>query len=96
MTKVRFHPLAEAEMVAAAAYYESQQENLGKKFLASVQDAINSIVINPRLYPVVDLDVRRCLTKVFPFGVLFRVLDDCIIIVAVMHLARHPGYWKDR
>jgi hypothetical protein len=59
MTKVKFHPRAEAEMVAAAAYYESQQENLGKKFLASIQDAINSIV-------------------------------------AVMHLARHPDYWKDR
>jgi len=96
MTKVSFHPLAEAEMVAAAAYYESQQESLGKRFLASVQDAINGIVINPRLYPVVDLDLRRCLTKVFPFGVLFRVLDDRIIIVAVMHLARRPGYWKDR
>lgn len=96
MTKVRFHPLAEAEMVAAAAYYESQQENLGKRFLASVQDAINSITINPRLYPVVDLDVRRCLTKVFPFGVLFRLLDDHIIVVAIMHLARHPDYWKDR
>ncbi len=83
-------------MVAAAAYYESQQENLGKRFLASVQDAINSITINPRLYPVVDLDVRRCLTKVFPFGVLFRLLDDHIIVVAIMHLARHPDYWKDR
>jgi toxin ParE1/3/4 len=96
MTKVRFHPLAEAEMVAAAAYYESQQGNLGKRFLAAVQDAINSITINPRLYPIVDLDVRRCLTKVFPFGVLFRILGGDIVIVAVMHLAHHPDYWKDR
>lgn len=96
MTKVRLHAEAEAEMIQAAAYYESQQTDLGKRFLASVQDAINSITINPRLYPVVDLDVRRCLTKVFPFGVLFRVLPDQILIVAVMHLARHPDYWKDR
>jgi toxin ParE1/3/4 len=94
--RVRFHPEAETEMIEAAAYYEVQQADLGKRFLASVQDAINSIMINPRLYPAVDLDVRRCLTKVFPFGVLFRILPDQIVIVAVMHLARHPDYWKHR
>jgi len=96
MMPVRFHPQAHAEMVEAAAYYESQQKDLGKRFLASVQDAINNITINPHLYPVIYLDVRRCLTKAFPFGVLFRILPDQIVIVAVMHLHRHPDYWKNR
>lgn len=94
--RVRLHPEAEAEMIEAAAYYEDQQADLGKRFLAAVQDAINGIMINPRLYPVVDRDVRRCLTKVFPFGVLFRIQPDQIVVVAVMHLARHPDYWKHR
>lgn len=96
MSKARLHPQAEVEMIEASVYYESRQKDLGKRFLASVQDAINSIEINPRLYPIVDLDVRRCLTKVFPFGVLFRLVDDHIIVVAVMHLSRHPDYWKGR
>jgi cytochrome P450 len=96
MTPVRFHPQAGAEMIDAAAYYESQQRDLGKRFLASVRNAIDNIVINPRLYPVVYLDVRRCLTKTFPFGVLFRILPDQIVVVAVMHLHRHPDYWKNR
>ena len=94
--RVRLHPEAENEMIEAAAYYEAQQADLGKRFLATIQDATNNILINPRLYPVVDLDVRRCLTKVFPFGVLFRIEPDAIVIVAVMHLARHPDYWKHR
>jgi toxin ParE1/3/4 len=94
--RVRLHLEAENEMIEAAAYYEAQQADLGKRFLAAVQDAINSILINPRLYPVVDLDVRRCLTKVFPFGVLFRIEPDEIVVVAVMHLARHPDCWKHR
>jgi len=72
MKAVKFHPDAESEMLAAAAYYEEQQPDLGRRFLASVQDAINRIMLNPHLYPTVDLDVRRCLTKTFPFGVLFR------------------------
>lgn len=96
MTRVRLHPEAENEMIEAAAYYEAQQADLGKRFLAAIQDATNGILINPRLYPVVDLNVRRCLTKVFPFGVLFRIEPDEIVVVAVMHLARHPDYWKHR
>jgi hypothetical protein len=73
MKPVRFHSEAETEMNAAAAYYENEQSNLGKRFLASVQEAIGKIRITPFLYPVVDLGVRRCLTRTFPFGVLYRV-----------------------
>ncbi len=34
MTPIRFHPEAESEMIAAALYYESQQKDLGKRFLS--------------------------------------------------------------
>ena len=96
MKTVKFYPDAEDEMIEAAAYYETQQPQLGRRFLVSVQDAINIIVLNPRLYAIVYLDVRRCLTKTFPFGVLFRELPDKIVIMAVMHLHREPDYWKNR
>jgi plasmid stabilization system protein ParE len=96
MKPVKFHADAEAEMIAAAAYYERQQENLGRRFLASVQDAINRILLNPRLYPAVEPGVRRCLVKTFPFGILFRDRQRRIVIIAVMHLHRDPEYWKKR
>ena len=63
MKTVRFHPDAEAEMIAAAAYYERQQVDLGRHFLAAVQDATNRIVMNLALYGTVELDVQRCLTR---------------------------------
>ena len=96
MKTVRFHPAAAAEMIEAAAYYESQQALLGRRFLASIQDAVNRIVLNPGMYATVDRDIRRCLANTFPFGVLFREMPDKIVIVAVMHLHREPGYWKHR
>jgi toxin ParE1/3/4 len=96
MKAVRFHPDAESEMIEAAAYYETQQPDLGRRFLASVQDAVNRIRVRPQLYPVVELDVRRCLAKTFPFGVLFRERPDKIVIMAVMHLHREPDYWRNR
>lgn len=96
MKSIRFHPEADTEMVDAAVWYESQQEDLGKRFLTSVQDALNRIELNPGLYPFVEGDVRRCLTKTFPFGVLFRIRPDIIAVMAVMHLHRDPDYWKSR
>ena len=83
-------------MIEAAAYYKAQQPELGRRFLASVQDAVNRAVLNPHLYPIAELDVRRCLTRTFPFGVLFRERPDKIVIMAVMHLHRDPDYWKNR
>ena len=43
MKPIRFHPEAEAEMIEAAAWYEVQQADLGKRFLTSVQDALNKV-----------------------------------------------------
>ena len=63
MKIIRFHPKADAEMVDAAVWYETQQENLGKRFLASVQDALNRIEVNPVLSP---------LLKVMSVGVSLR------------------------
>jgi len=96
MKPVRFHPDAESEMNDAAAYYETQQPDLGRRFLASVQDAVNRIRLNPRLYAGVEGNVRRCLTKTFPFGVLFRERSSELVIMAVMHLHRDPGYGHKR
>lgn len=96
MKTVKFHASAEAEMIEAAAYYEAQQPGLGRRFLVAVQNAVNRVAANPHLYPIVDLDVRRCLTKTFPYGILFREHADGFVVMAVMHLHRDPDYWKNR
>jgi hypothetical protein len=96
MKAIVFHAAAEIEMVEAAKYYENQQSDLGKRFLTSVQETLNRIQINPFLFPVVATDIRRGLTKTFPYGVLFQIRGEHIIIMAVMHLHRNPGYWKAR
>lgn len=59
-------------------------------------DALNRIELNPEAYPLIEGDVRRCLTRTFPFGVLFRDKPEAIEVIAVMHLRREPGYWTKR
>ncbi|MGR9107057.1 MAG: type II toxin-antitoxin system RelE/ParE family toxin [Gammaproteobacteria bacterium] len=91
-----FHPEAIAEAEAAASFYAERQKNLGGRFVAALQDAVDRICINPDIYREMDAGLRKCRLKRFPYGVIFREREDMIEIIAVMHLRREPGYWKSR
>lgn len=91
-----FHPEALSEFQESAVFYESQQAGLGARFIAAVQSAVDRIVAAPQSCRVMEENVRRCLTRVFPYAVLYTVENDCIVIVAVMHCHREPGYWYHR
>ena len=90
-----FHPEAETEFYNAVDYYESCQPGLGYDFYAQIHVAIQNIIDYPEAWPVQEDDVRRCLTNRFPYGVLYAIEADEVLILAVMHLHREPDYWKD-
>ena len=96
MTSIVFLAPAEAEMLEAAEYYVRQAPGLGRDFLAEVQRNTRGIIENPQLGRVIRRPIRRRLLLGFPFGILYRVDAQEIIILAVMHLRRRPGYWEDR
>ena len=91
-----FHPDALAEYEAAALYYAERDSEVGQRFVAAVEDAIDRILDSPTRWHVLDEDVRRCLTRIFPYGVLYTIEPDFVLIVAIMHCSREPGYWKRR
>lgn len=51
---------------------------------------------SPTRWQIVDQDIRRCLTRRFPYGILYTIEADYILILAVMHCSREPDYWKAR
>ena len=91
-----FHPEAEAEFVDAIDYYEECENGLGEDFSLEINSTIRNILAFPTAWPTIDEPVRRCLTYRFPYGVLYSIEQDGIFILAVMHLHRHPDYWKKR
>lgn len=91
-----FHPEAFAEYEEAARYYAERGPRMAERFVAAVEDAIDRIVESPMRWRVIDEDVRRCLTHVFPYGVLYTIEVEFVLIVAVMHCSREPGYWNGR
>lgn len=91
-----FHPEALEEYREATLYYAARDPTLALRFVESVEDAIRRILESPERWRVLGEDVRRCLTHVFPYGVLYTIESEFILIVAVMHCSRKPGYWKRR
>ncbi|MDZ4255002.1 MAG: type II toxin-antitoxin system RelE/ParE family toxin [Sulfuritalea sp.] len=91
-----FHPEAEAEFLAAVDWYEERAAGLGGDFAAEIHAAIQRAHAMPLAWPMVDGEIRRVLANRFPYGVLFVPRGPSIHVLAVMHLRRHPDYWRDR
>lgn len=94
--KLEFHPEALAEYEAAVMFYEGERDGLGDRFAAAVGGALDSVRESPSRWPVLEASVRRRLTRVFPYAVLYSIEADCILVVAIMHCHREPGYWRER
>ena len=91
-----FHPEALEEYNAAGFYYARKESGLDLRFIIAVENAIETILQDPLRYRRFDQDVRRCLTRLFPYAILYTIEDDFVLIVAVAHFSREPGYWKHR
>jgi plasmid stabilization system protein ParE len=94
--RYEFHPEALLEYDEAAQYYASRQSGLDLTFILRVEAAIESILEDPYRWRVIEEDVRRCLTRVFPYAILYTIEADFVLIVAVAHCSREPEYWKQR
>lgn len=92
----RFHPEAESEFNDSITYYDSQKEDLGMEFTEEVDSTIQRILQYPFAWTKITRACRRCLTKRFPFGVIYSIKEDIIYIIAIMPLSRKPGYWENR
>ncbi|MEX2517207.1 MAG: type II toxin-antitoxin system RelE/ParE family toxin [Gammaproteobacteria bacterium] len=93
---LRFHPDAEAELSEAIQYYENVESGLGQDFAVEAYSAIQRAIAYPHAWMVLEGEVRRALVRRFPYGVLYSEESDGILIIAVMHLHRAPGYWSER
>ncbi len=94
--KIEFHLEAYDEMLASARFYEQRVKGLGTDFLAPVEETTRRIKQFPDVGPIETSGIRKRLVFGFPFTVLYGRVEDRILIAAVMHKHRRPGYWKER
>jgi len=94
----RFHPQALAEYEAAAVWYGRRSYEGALRFAALVDDGIVGIREMPEAWPVWPgrTDVRRRVLQRFPYSIIYLDERSEIVIVAVAHHKRRPGYWLRR
>ena len=91
-------PEAEADISAAALWYEDRDRSLGLELTLEIRAAIGRAVENPlihlrlRRHP----EVRRVLARRFPYRVIFIVREDAIVVFAALHASRHDRHWRQR
>lgn len=101
MRTVRLHPAAAQEAVEAAAWYELQRPGLGAEFAGALQAALD--LLEGEAFPLVPMPgmaaqrgAQRLILKRFPFAIVVVDQGEEILVLAVAHHSRRPGYWRDR
>jgi len=93
---VRFIEIAETELDEAIRWYEAQAPGLGDTFLIEAITAADRIARHPEAWHRLEEGLRRCRLTRFPYGLIYAVDNDDIVVLAVAHLHRKPDYWRDR
>jgi hypothetical protein len=94
--KTRFLAAARDDLREAVQFYDAQRPGLGADFRKEVRLAVERIKSLPDAWHPLSADIRRCRTQRYPFGVIYQIRTDEILIVAVSHLHREPVHWRDR
>jgi plasmid stabilization system protein ParE len=90
--RVSFLEAADAEVDAAPAWYAERSLLAAAGFLQELSKAINRIVEAPHRYPKADQGTRKIRFDRFPYSIYYRVADDGIVVIAVVHAKRRPRY----
>jgi toxin ParE2 len=94
--RIRFLEIAQIELYQAVEYYNYESPGLGDEFLTEVLKSIDRIGEFPEAWHRLSERTRRCQTRRFPYGIIYQIRKDEILIVAVANLHRRPDYWKGR
>ena len=96
MKPLEILPAALAEAEEAAAWYAERDPRVAARFAEELEAALNRIAEGPHRWPVYMHGTRRVRLTRFPYLVAYREDPTRILVVAIAHGKRKPGYWKKR
>ena len=90
------HPAAIAEAKEAAGWYRQQNLNVAERFVVEYEQVLDMINDAPDRWPPYSHGTRHVKIPSFPFLIIYRASESRIIVLAVAHGHRRPGYWSQR
>lgn len=91
-------PEVDADLLEAEKWYEEREAGVGREFLQATRQKMIQLPGNPFLYRMRyrRKQIRWTYPSRFPYRISFRVIDDTVVIYAVIHAARHDREWRQR
>ena len=77
-------------------WYAQQSAGAAIGFASAVDDALGTILKDPGRFPQTHGGCTYGALKRYPFRIVFRNEPQRLIIVAIAHAKRRPGYWYGR
>lgn len=94
--KAGFHPAATEEFIETVAYYDGEVPGLGNGLIVEVERIIEILRDQPKIGQRIEKNFRRVLLARFPYSLIYSIEPEQILVVAVAHQHRRPGYWQER
>jgi toxin ParE1/3/4 len=99
--RARYHPAARDELRGAVAHDEAERAGRGASLEQEVRRVIRRIQLLPHTAPKWPRfeganEIRRAKVKRHPYVVVYAVLSDQLVIVAIAHTSKKPEYWTER
>jgi len=93
---LEIHPEALEEALAGYSWYLDRSEKAADGFFASLGRAFETVAEAPERWPLHVHGTRRFVLPTFPYSVIYKAAGHLLIVYAVAHGKRRPGYWKQR
>jgi plasmid stabilization system protein ParE len=87
---------AENDLVEAKEWYRRCHPYLETDLVLCVEETLVQIALRPLSFPRAWGDFRQAFVHRFPYRIVFRMIADRILIVAILHTSRHPRTWIAR
>ena len=99
--KMKYHlvvtPAAFLDINAAVEWYDEKAESLGNRFISAMESRFEDVLQSPLFSRLQNgSQVRRIYLNHWPYFIYYRVLDDSVRIIAVIHTSRDPKYVTQR
>ena len=77
-------------------WYAERSVQAAVRFTNAVDAALITVAADPTRFAARDGVHRECPVRKFPFRIVYRLVEDRVLVVAIAHAKRRPGYWRQR
>lgn len=89
-------PPADREFAKVVAHYHKERPRRAAAFVEEIDRVSALLAENPYLGSMEEDGVRGYVMDRFPYTIYYVIRPDLILVVAISHQSRRPGYWRKR